>query len=243
MKKTIILLISIAAGNLYANQEEYFLQGNKYYQEHKFKEALDAYQKIEHEGPAVLFNRGNCYFNSGDECRAIASWLQADRQGSWNLHKKVDQNCELAYKKLGKEYSQNNRQVLWRWCIRALNVLPLLWWQLLFLCAWIFSIIGMVRSAFRRQWWRIAVLLIFVCGIMICFVIRYKSTACAYALITEKEAAMRTGPSDDYGMVATAQCLDEVDIIEKQADWLKVHNKVLSGWIRANNVAIIDDKL
>jgi len=242
MKKIIILLMNLFAVCLYANQEEYFLQGNKYYKEHAFKEALEAYQKIENKGPAVLFNMGNCYFNLDDECQAIAQWLRADKQGSWDIHKKVDHNCGLAYKKMGKEYSKSVMYTGGCLFVRAVNVLPLLWWQLLFLCVWIFAIIGIVNAALRRRWWRIAGLLFLVCSIMICFVIRYKSTACEYALIIGKEVAVRTGPSDDYGIIATAQCLDEVDIIEKHEDWLKVRNKVLSGWIHVNNIAIIDNK-
>lgn len=242
MKKTIIIFLNLVAVCSYANQEEYFLQGNKYYQEHAFKEALEAYQKIEHKGPAVLFNMGNCYYKLSDEYKAIAYWLRADKQGAWNIHKKVDQNCELAYKKLGKEYSKSLVNVWARWLVRTMGILPLLWWQLLFLCLWIFAIISIVNSSARRRWWRVSCMCFLVCSIMICFVIRYKSSSSVYALIIEKDVAVRTGPSDDYGAVATAQCLDEVDIIEKHDDWLKVHDKILSGWIRANNVAIIDDK-
>jgi len=226
-----------------ANKEERFLQGNKYYQEHAFERALEAYEKIENKGSAVLFNIGNCYFKLGNECQAIAYWLRADNKGPWAIHQKVDHNCDVAYKKVGKEYSQSNLQSLYCSFVRVLNFLPLLWWQLLFLCVWIFSIIAIVHAACDRQWWRVILLLFLVWSIMICFVIRYKSAACGYALVIEKDAAVRTGPSDNYGMVATANCLDKVDIDGRHDNWLKIHNKSFAGWIDTNKVTIIDNKL
>lgn len=226
-----------------ANQEEYFLQGNKYYQEHEFNCALDAYQKIEHKGAAALFNMGNCYFNTGDEQQAIAHWLQADHQGPWNIHKKVDQNCRVAFTKLGREYDTAVLHSFYYSFVRVMCIFPLLWWQLLFLCVWIFSIIGIVNAAFDRQWWRILFFLFLVCSITICFVIRYKSTSCAYALIIGKEAPIRTGPSDNYGIIANANSLDTMYIDGRQDNWLKVHNKVCTGWICKDNVSIIDKTL
>ncbi len=243
MKKIIVLVITMFVLCAHANQEEFFLQGNKYYSEKAFECALDSYQKIEQKGPAVLFNMGNCYFGIGDEQQAIAHWLQADNQGPWNIHKKVDQNCTIAFKKLGKEYEASALHSIYNSFVRTLCIFPLLWWQLLFLCVWIFSIIAIVNATFNRQWGLIIFYLFFVCSITICFVIRYKSTSCTYVLVIGKDATVRTGPADNYGIIATANCLDTMSIVGRHENWLKVHNKVCTGWICAKDVAIIDSKL
>jgi len=76
------LLLLFATGELRAEDlSAGFNQANKLYEQNKFAEAADAYEKLIHTGsvsPALYFNLGNAYFKAGQTGRAIVAYRQAE---------------------------------------------------------------------------------------------------------------------------------------------------------------------
>jgi hypothetical protein len=48
------------------NDEEFFLRGNKHYEQKDYDNALCSYDMMNKKGRAVFYNMGNCYFYKDD---------------------------------------------------------------------------------------------------------------------------------------------------------------------------------
>ncbi len=77
------LLTLLTAGCLHAETlAPLFDQANQLYEQRKYQEAANAYQKLvqsEHPSAALYFNLGNAWFKAGQSGRAIAAYRQAER--------------------------------------------------------------------------------------------------------------------------------------------------------------------
>src|SRR5213593_3374221 len=59
-----------------------FEQANKLYEQGKFKEAADVYERLIDRGieaPGLYFNLGNAWYKAGQNGRAVAAYLRAER--------------------------------------------------------------------------------------------------------------------------------------------------------------------
>ena len=163
MNNRLYILLFVGSSFLYARDtEETFLRANNYYEHNDNEQAFALYQSIEHKGPAVWFNMGNCVYKRGHYVDALLYWRRAEKHATYNaIFTAINNN----YKLLEKELRITNKRTGWRRLLQYLSVVPLLWMQLIFLFFWIVLLI-VLRRLIRKKRYGILLLYLFCLVLM-----------------------------------------------------------------------------
>ena len=81
---TVLFLLASPLALPAASPNAEFEQANKLYEEGKFKQAAAAYQSLIDRGaelPTIYYNLGNAWYKAGQNGRAVAAYLHAERNG------------------------------------------------------------------------------------------------------------------------------------------------------------------
>jgi len=223
----------------FAHQEELFLRGNKHYAEGEHEKALTSYQLIERKGPATWYNLGNCYYHLQNYPVAIVCWKRALKGASSSMLHAIDDNCVTLYRQIGKEYAITRWHYLARWFMQKVMSIPLLWWQLSFLCSWIMLLFLLPAILVRTRYVVAVALMVIICMITAGFVVRFVGENKKYAIVMQDEAPIRAGPAIDYAVIETSCSLDELQVVTECNDWIKVSRGTKRGWMPVDAVEII----
>lgn len=96
-----------------------FAQGNSYYAEEKFDQAIVAYEQelsLGRESGPLYYNLGNAYFKSGQLGRSILNYLRAERLIPADADLKANLNYARSLIQGGKIYPQK------RWFVRLFSI-------------------------------------------------------------------------------------------------------------------------
>jgi len=215
--------------------EESFLKANREYQNKNYEKALELYQSIEKKGPATWCNMGNCSFKLKKYVDALVCWRRAKKNVSRveliDLNKNiaaVDQLLGRAPKAGSLEFFLDN----------LLGRFSLFSFQFIFLFFWL-SLFGFLFFLKKRKAIFLSVLipLNFVFGFGL--FAKYRLHSCSQAIVIDRTASLFVGPDEKYLVVCKPNFADEVRVIDQKENWCKVKVNGLSGWMLADNLAII----
>ncbi len=217
-----------------------FYQGNSYYSEEKFEEAISYYGKVLDSGfesGPLYYNLGNAYFKNGFLGKAILNYLRAKRF----MPKDSDLRSNLDYAqsliKGGRVIAKRN------WFSRvffgfadsfSLNRIVLFSAVLYFILSLLIISIIVIKNL-RRLFGYISgmgTILIILC-LSIFFAQFYKTVIQKQAVITAQVSDAKFEPFDDATTFFILNEGEGVTIIASKKDWIKVKRPDdKQGWIK-----------
>ncbi len=240
------ILIFLAAllfvGNLFAaDVTADFSAANKLYAEGKFADAAASYEKILQTGaqsPALLFNDANAEFKSGHLGLAIAAYRRAAQ-----LSPRDDEiRANLAFVR-SQVQGATVRESRWQNWIGALTLNEGALLTAVFLWAMFALLIArQIRPALApklRGVTRLAVALTIFSGAVLALQAANHFNS-SVAVVTNAEAAARSGPFDDAQRAFTAHDGAELSVLDRHGDWVQVADGAgKTGWLPVKQVEIL----
>lgn len=233
-QKSLVLVLALFTITCSAiNIQETFLQANLLMDAHNYDKALELYQSIPKKGYSVLYNSAIAYYQKANYPNAAAYAYQAQQIA--NSYERYSQAQLLVNQSLDKLQVADDKAVLeklYSW------VLPLhvLFMQLLFLLLCI-SIIWLLFN--RRTWKLLAALCLVTIYIYIVLYANYYHATFKKAFLLQ-EAPLLTVPTagvDQIGLLAKGT---PVAIVDTKAEWVKVRNKNLVGWVLNDTLTAVE---
>jgi len=219
-----------------------FDQANKLYEEGRFTESADAYEKMLRHGmtsPAMYFNLGNALFKAGQVGRAVLNYRLAERLAPRDpdirANLKFARNSVGAGATLTPSWWQRwtSRLSLDEWTLLTSGAVWL-WLVLLALRRWRpglkQSLSGYVAAA------GVASALLAVClGLE-----SYNRFAVKSVIVAVGEAAVRYGPWNESQNNFTARDGAELTLLDSKGEWLQVSDRANRiGWLRREQVLVL----
>ncbi len=215
-----------------------FDQANRFYEEGKYPEAIQAYDQIIHEGKvsaALFFNLGNAWFKNGRLGQAIVCY----RQAAVLSPRDPDIQANLRFTRDMIAASKPAGRLLQRWLGRlALNE-----WAVLFsAAAWLWF--GLLISREWRPRWRpalrrsiIAAGVLWLCVAASFGTVLYQREYRATAVVVVPEAIVRHGPLAESQSFYPLPDGAEVDVLDHKGEWIQVSDSAKrAGWVRQDQV-------
>lgn len=233
---TIIVIFCILAGNILADQRrELFLQGNKAYQAGDLSHAIQFYKKIEHKGPGVWANLGNCYAAKGEEQQAFICWRRAQKTAPYDLWVQLEAQCK-AMLESKKGEGELGQLMLPRWWY---YFFPTLLIQILFLLCWYALFFFLLsRSKWRYRPYLIGPLIIVLCLFGFLLYMQYRHNKFEKGIVL-KETSLKAGPQEKFDDIGLIRSLDSVQIHKQNKGWCKVCCENKNGWIPSEAVELL----
>ena len=129
LKKYILLITLILSVQLTADEiDNYFEQGNQYYQQNEFEQAEESYLKIielGYESGPLYFNLGNVYYRMDEIGKARLYYEKAMKflEGDDAL----EQNLELVQQRLVDQIEKPPAFFLFKWWEFVINLFAIEW--------------------------------------------------------------------------------------------------------------------
>ncbi len=241
MKKMYVFILSfVLCCQLVAleNMQERFLQGHQAYEQGDYGEALEKYQSITNPGPAVWYNRGNCFFALKNKIEALACWRRAQKYMNPDIYTKAEQNIDVVKAQHTIEHSTRFFTSLSTWLSTVSMHGSLLLWQIIFLLFWSISILGFPFIIKRKHG-----ISLIICSLALILLGAIPSIK--YSKMTQKNALVKVdsslfiGPDDRFSQCGSVKKLQEISVVEKKDTWYKVSQGTTLGWIPAENLILI----
>jgi tetratricopeptide (TPR) repeat protein len=220
-----------------------FNQGNKFYEQGKYTQAVATYEKIAHTGnasPALYFNLGNAWLKAGQIGRAIYSYREGEALAPRDSD--IRANLQIARNLAGA----NNRSMLGNRWTRWIGRLTLNEWSLA--TASLLALFFIVLTA-REIWLPLkktgpllpaipgfASLCLIVClGLAVDQRLIEKSS-----VVIVPEAVVRRGPLLESQSIFTVHDGTELAVLGSDGDWLQVSDAGKHiGWVVQKEVALL----
>jgi len=236
-----ILVFFLAAGSRGLLAEDpalAFLEANRLYEEGNYAAAAKAYEQIVQSGKvssALCFNLGNAWFKHGQLGRAIVCYRQAAALSPRDPD--ILANLRFARDMVGG--SRPLGTVWQRWLSRlTLNE----WAALTAALAWSWFLLLAARQ-WRPQWrpaLRSSTIAAGLAGLATALAfgaVLYNQQYHPRAVVIVPEAAVRHGPLMESQSFYTLSDGAEVDVLDRQGEWLQVIDSARRiGWLRQEQV-------
>lgn len=240
----VVLFLLIAAPRVQAaGSEAAFEQGNKFYEEGKYTQAVTAYDQAHQSGKvsaALLFNRGNAFFKLGQTGRAIASYLQAEKISP----RDPDVRANLQFARTLARGGTNYRADRWHAWLASLSLNE--WTLLTTATLWVlfvFLALGEWRPEFRRtlrNYTATAAFAALFSGVCLAGVIDDDYITKSAVVITG-EAEVRNGPLEESQTVYKVRDGAELTILDQKDGWYQVVDSAQRvGWLRQEQVLLLE---
>lgn len=217
------------------DSEETFLKANDFYNNNKYKEALNLYRSIpaDIKGPIILYNIGNCEFRLGKYFDALISYSRAKKNASFELLNNINHNICIVDYKLGI----SKTETFWQKIVDIINLFSLFNLQILFIFFWfVFFILYLFLKKFRSVFLAINIFIVFIFGLFV--FVKYRLEK--YPLAISKSAAgVFYGPNANYHKLSDIAIAERVEVKKVYKDWCKIKYNGIAGWILASNLEII----
>ncbi len=247
--KTLIICLAILLNLLFssvrliaAGVDEEFEQANRLYEQGRYTESAQVYEKIIKSGrasAAIYFNWGNALFKSGKIGMAIYAYLNAERLAPRDPDIKA--NLEFARKAVsgGAVLAKKN----WTDIVRKLTLnewailFAITFWGLfimLALCQWNTQYKNKLRFPIKLN---LVLLLIFG----FCLGLNaYERITNRIAIVIVPEGIAHQGPLDESPKKFPIRDGLEFTIVDKKGEWLQVvDNSNRIGWVKTNDVVLL----
>lgn len=216
-----------------------FAEANRLYEQGKFTEAVRAYESLRSSGvesAALWFNLGNAWFKSGQTGRAIAAYREAARLAPRDPD--IRANLRFARESVGARATDPAWQ---RW----LHAFTLDEWAVMTAGAlWLW--LGLVAAGALRSNWRAALLpwrQLALTGLVLAGTLMAAAAVNEFtrptAVVVTPEAVVRYGPLEESQSHYTLQDGAEVEVLDRNGDWLQVRDaQRRTGWVKARQVIV-----
>ncbi len=243
----IVLALGVATFNVRAGDPAAaFGQANKFYEEGKYADAAEAYNKLLAAGDAsesIYFNRGNALFKMGQIGRAIASYRQAQQLSPRDPELRANLQFARTRARGGSPY-QTDR---WRGWMTVLTMNE--WTVLTAGAVWLLFVLlalGQWRPDLKRTL-RSYVMAsgVVVVALIICFGIVLNNNLLAQsAIVVVGEAEVRNGPLDESPTIYKVRDGVELNVVDEKDGWLQVVDSAdRPGWLRRDQVLVFEPLL
>lgn len=247
--RTALFMLFLLAGNAFAaGLEVAFDAANKLYEEGKYPEAAQAYEKLLAGGArsaSLYYNLGTACFRAGQMGRSVAAFRQAEeltprdpslRAKLQFVRKQVSGDGKVLtgwWQSWMRLFTLNEGAVLaalalWAWCL------------LLAAGEWRPAWKSRLQSAQRAAG---LLTLIMAAGLALSAQARYGTT---WAVVVAREAVVRFGPIDEAQTSHPLPDGTEVEVLDTKDQWRQVRDASgRSGWVKQDQILLLapPDKL
>jgi len=242
----ICLISSFAFADKNLDIQSLFLEGNKLYEQGKYEEAINKYNKILDMGfcsGPLYYNLGNASFKLGLLGSTILYYEKAKRLMP------RDPELRFNYKYVKSLLKDNINAEKKNWILRSLEKISefmsfgrwigyvaFLW--LILICMLILIILfPRIRNMLR---YAIGIVIICLIFFSICTLINYKIHSLPAAIILPKEVIVRYGPGDAEVEAFILHEGTRVEVVKIQDDWIQVRlADEKTGWLPKNSIGMI----
>lgn len=226
---------------------DFFNEGNSYYSEAKFNEAVKAYEEIisrGYESGPLYYNLGNAYFKSGALGKAVISYRRAERLESLDADLKSNLEYVLSLVKQRNEGAESN--VLARlflslsssFSLYSISIVYLILFILLFLWAVVFILIKPIRRGLGYI--GIPIIVFFIITVAILGSKYYDTVAHKEAVVIAQNTNCKFEPFEDATTYFTLYEGEDVIVTSERGAWAKIKrsdNK--QGWIKKETMELL----
>jgi hypothetical protein len=232
------VLGAVAAGR--ATAENAFDEANKLYEQGKYGEAANGYEKILQSGQvsaAVLYNLGNAFFKSGQLGRAIATYRRAQQVAP----RDPDLRANLLFAR-----NQTQGPTLgtskWQGWLKRLTLNE---WTLLAVGAFWVTFILLAVEQWRPRWKSVLrnyVIVFVLATTLSCVCVGaalYQHYSVGTAVVITQDAPLHNGPLDESPAPVTLHDGAELRVLDHKDAWVQVSPDPLRiGWVRKEQVLV-----
>lgn len=216
--------------------EELFLQANKYAQQHKYKDALALYQKIEPKGVAVLFNMGKCYQQLEEYPNALGSFMAAQKQSSFLQREQIDLEIKQVKNNLQQQEKQSFFEQWAYYFLLFFSTSSLFVLQLLFLITFVFFAY-FIKSQYKHKAVVYGCMMIVMSILCVGMGLRSLQESCIQGVVLNANTAVYAGPDEEYQELGVLQAGSIVFVDKTCNKWCKIREqKGIEGWLLGQNL-------
>jgi len=230
---------------LASTPRELFQSGNSAYEQGKFQEAADAYEKILAYGfadPRVLYNLANAYFKQGRLGAAILHYERALRLDPSD--RDARDNLELARGLIRDRVPETDIPYPVKVLQDFLDALSIELVSVVFLClyyaaAGIVGALPLVSGEMRRRALGYGAAAAWLCALLAggALVYRIQDRTAAHAIVMADRVDVLSGPSADNTVLFTVHEGTRLDVRNRRDGWFQVSlPNAMSGWVPAESV-------
>lgn len=220
-----------------------FEAANLLYEEGRYNEAIEAYQRSASNAPsvAVFFNLGNAYFKAGRVGDAIVEYRRAQQLAP----RDPDVRANLQFSRARVSGPTHSPGWLEQ---RTQSLTPGEWRLVGSVAIWLFAGLLMTRELAAR--WRASLRAwILPGGILTALIlagvvwINQDTTRQRSAVVTQPSVVMRLGPFEESESMVELNNGAELQVLDVKKDWLQVTaDEQQVGWVPATAVRIIQPR-
>src|SRR4051794_24884420 len=224
-----LLLVTLGGSRLNAaNLNNDFEAANRFYEQGKFKEAATAYQKLvdqKVESATIYYNLGNAWYKAGQNGRAIAAYLQAERLAPRDSDVRFNLNCVRGKVNVGSVSAGTLLQ-------RALRRLSVNEWTLLATAALWIALLLLAAGEAKFEW-RSSLRRYSLCAALVTGFLLAATAGALYdrdhikpAVVIVPEAVVHYGPLDESKAFYNLQDGSEVRLVQDrtQGGWVRIED-------------------
>lgn len=234
-----ILLMLIVGGMFAGSDEEFFLRGNKYYEQKDYDNAFRSYDMMSKKGRAVLYNMGNTCFYQGDYAQALVYWSRAEVGATSQEYNAIARNKAHVFSIMGKQEDQSLQYRLTKRLDEILPYVSLFFLQLFFLLCWYIFALLMRNKQMKIKKMVLSALLFFMVISGGVLGVHYTHHATQSGIVVKKEAQLFTAPDKNFHPLCPVVYAHDVVVKEKREGWYKIRYTDMIGWVEADVVQII----
>jgi tetratricopeptide (TPR) repeat protein len=227
----LFILTLLFSFSLIASPESDFADANRLYEQGRFSEAAEAFQRMTAAGKAnatVWFNLGNARYQAGQIGRAVAAYSKA--QALAPRDQEIAGNLRLARLKAGTRQDESIATLLGRFTLNTWAVLAGLAVFVWFLLRVLVELRPARRSGLRTALLGTGLLALLFCAATA--VVAYDQIGTHRVVVAVPEAVVRRGPLAESQNVFTPPDGTEMEVLDVKDAWLKVRDADgQEGWL------------
>ena len=239
MSSVIFVLFLSSAAVFAGNDEELFLRGNKYYENHEYDNALQSYDMMSKKGRAVLYNMGNCFYQKNEYPHALVYWSRAELGAMPHEYSIIASNKEHVLKKIGTHAEPYLWYKIKHFFDGLIPYCSLLLLQLFFLLCWYVLMYGVHKKQMRWARPGAAVLIFFIMMNALMLGVHYAQRGAQHAIVIKKDVQLFAGPDKGFYALSPIAYAGQVIVKETREGWHKVRYAGNIGWVEADVIQII----
>lgn len=217
-----------------------FLNGNTYYAEGNYADAVTQYQQLVEQQPSAqaYYNLGNAHFKQGDLAQSILAYERALRLDP--SFKDAQHNLQFAHSKIVDNIEDTNSFFLSNWMKALRNALSLQVWMWLSICLFMLMLVGVFVFFFGHNVWlrktafytSIIALLISSLACVNAGSLNKRDTQREEAIITQGIVNVKSSPDASGTDLFTIHEGTKVVITDVIGEWCCVHVGDNIGWMQ-----------
>jgi len=233
MKKFLKILVFISFSTLIYANTNLFNKAIKLYENQKFEDALKVFSDLSktYKNWQIFYNIGNCYYRLGDLPRAHLYYLKAKRLNPRD--KNINYNISVVREMLKLEKREQGFivRITEFFAERELKIIIIVLNFILVLSAFIWL-------NFRREFffWLIPFSLIFFLFFGVIFYTKCEFEKPGKWGVLLESTSVLSGPSQTYKIIAEVPAGMDVEILEKEGDFVLINLPTGQGWIEESKI-------